>query len=104
MALNNRYEPSHPQGQVATYGLDYANIIPLGITLESATLTIETNTVPPVASSDFTLGSVTTDGRRVYCQLSGGVSSKDYRLTWQATDSLSNVWPRSCLLLVAATS
>ena len=104
MALNNRYSPSHPQGQVATYGLDFSNIIPLGITLESATLTIESNTVPPVAAADFTQGPVTTNGRRVYCKLAGGVAAKDYRLTWQATDSLNNVWPRSCLLLVAATS
>ena len=104
MALNNRYSPSHPQGQVATYGLDYSNIIPLGITLESATLTIESNTVPPQPSTDFTMGPVTTNGRRVYCQLSGGVAANDYRLTWTAADSLGNTWPRSTLLLCAATS
>ena len=104
MALNNRYIPSHPQGQVATYGLDFSNIIPLGIVLSSATLTIETNTVPPVASSDFSLGPVQTIGRRVYCQLSGGVAATDYRLNWNVVDSLGNSWPRSCLLLCAATS
>ena len=104
MSLNNRYLPSHPQGQVCTYGLDYATILPLGITLTGASLQIEYNTQPPTPASDFVVSGPTTTGRRVYCQLSGGISGKDYVISWSAQDSLGNTWPRSCLLLCAATS
>ena len=104
MSLANRYSPSHPPGQVSTYALDYSNILPLGIVLTGAALQIEYNTVPPTPSSDFTIGPVEANGRRVYCQLSGGVSGRDYRIGWGAQDSLGNLWPRTCLLLCAATS
>ena len=104
MALNNRYEPSHPAGQVLQYGLDFANLLPDGVTLSSATLGQFLNSVPPTSTNDFVLGPVTVTGRRAYAQLSGGVAGNDYRLTWTAYDSLGNVIPRTVLLLCAATS
>jgi len=105
MALNNRYEPSHPQGQTCTYALDFSNLIPLGVTLQSGLLTVLENSVPPVAApGDFLVGPVTLAGRRLYASLSGGVTAKDYRLQWAGVDSLGNNWVRTCLLLCAATS
>ena len=104
MSLANRYSPSHPPGQVSTYALDYSNILPLGITLSGAALQIEYNTVPPTPASDFVITGPTVSGRRLYAQLSGGLAAKDYRINWSASDSLGNTWPRSCLLLCAATS
>ena len=104
MALNDRYLPSHAPGQSCLYGLDFSNILPPGVTVQSGQLTIQTNVVPPAPSSDFTIGPVEANGRRLYANLAGGVSATDYRLTWTATDSLGNIWPRACLLLCAATS
>ena len=104
MGLNNRYLPSHPASQQCLYALDFANILPLGVTLASGALTVEYNTVPPLPQTDFTVGPVTATGRRLYASLAGGLSGKDYRLTWIGDDSLGNQWPRACLLLCAATS
>ena len=104
MALNNRYLPSHPAGQSCQYAIDLSAILPPGVTVQSGTLVIQLNTVPPAPSSDFTIGAVSPNGRRLYANLAGGASATDYRLTWTATDSLGNIWPRACLLLCAATS
>jgi len=104
MALNNRFLPSHAPGESNLYALDFSAILPPGVTVASAGLTIQLNTVPPTPTTDFTIGPVTTNGRRVYAELSGGVSANDYRITFAATDTLGNLWPRSALLLCAATS
>jgi hypothetical protein len=107
MALNNRYLPSHPAGSNALYGLDLSAILPFGVGLaQPARLDILYNTVPPTAAppTDFNQGALTLDGRRVYCQLQGGVAAKDYRLSWVVQDTLGNTWIRDCLLLCAATS
>jgi len=89
---------------VALYGLDFSNILPLGVTVENASVLIEYNTVPPAPQTDMTAGPVTLDGRRIYSQLSGGTSAKDYRITFTTQDSLGNTWIRTALLLCAATS
>jgi len=105
MSLNNRYLPSHPQGQSCLYCLDFSNILPAGVGITTGNLVIELNTVPPAsAGSDFIVGPVSVVGRRLYAQLTEGVSGRDYRLNWLALDSLGNAWPRTCLLLCAATS
>jgi len=104
MSLNNRFLPSHAPGAVAVYSLDFSAILPPGVGIASGALSIATNVVPPAPSSDFTVGPVTVNGRRLYAQLSGGVSATDYRLTFTANDSVGGVWPRTALLLCAATS
>jgi hypothetical protein len=104
MSLNNRYLPSHPQGQSCLYALDFANILPPGVGLTNASLEIQLNTVPPTPTTDFTQDPITVDARRLYCRLTGGVSARDYRLNWSGEDTLGNIWARSCLLLCSATS
>jgi hypothetical protein len=105
MALNNRYLPSHPQGQSCQYALDFSAILPPGVGLASGLLTLTSNTVPPApVPGDFVQGPVQINGRRLYASLSGGVTAKDYRLTWAGVDSLGNNWVRTCLLLCAQTS
>ena len=106
MALNNRYEPSHPAGQNILYGLDFANILPDGVTISplGAVISVQYNTVPPTNTTDLnaTIDSIT--GRRMYVRCQGGVAGNDYRLNYQILDSLGNQWVRTCLLLCAATS
>ena len=104
MSINNRYEQPHPAQQVCEYGLDFSTILPPGITIASGRLAQFTNQVPPQPTSDFTVSPVTATGRRLYAQLAGGVAGTDYQLTWIATDSENNVWPRTVLLLCASTS
>lgn len=104
MALNNRYLPSHPAGASATYALDFSNILPPGVGIASGGLGLEVNTVPPGPTVDFVVGPPVISGRRIYAQLTGGVAARDYRLIWNATDTVGNLWPRTCLLLCAATS
>src|SRR5215472_4922438 len=102
MSLNNRYTPSHPQGDNQMYALDFSNLLPPGVGIATGSLAIEYNTVPPTPQSDWTLGPPSVVGRRVYCQCEGGLAAKDYRLTWTVVDSLANQWSRACLLLCAA--
>lgn len=104
MSINNRYEQPHPATQVAVYGLDFSTILPAGVTISDVRLGQFFNTVPPSVSSDFTVGDLAPAGRRVYAQLAGGVSGKDYQIVWTATDSLNNIWVRTVLLLCASTS
>ena len=105
MSLNNRYMPSHAVGDSCLYALDFSNILPLGVGFEgSVGFEVEYNTVPPTGQSDFTVGPPYFVGRRIYAQLSGGASAKDYRLTFTGGDSLGNTWSRSALLLCSATS
>jgi hypothetical protein len=75
----------------------------VGIT--AGKLAIFTNTSPPnPADTDWTVSAVTWIGRTLYATLSGGITGTDYILTWTATDTQGNIWPRSSLLLVAPTS
>lgn len=104
MSINNRFTPSHPAGQSITYGLDFANILPQGVTLDGVQIGLYTNTVPPAPSSDMQQGEVAVVGRRAYTELSGGVAGTDYQVLFTATDNLGNTWPRTVLLLCAATS
>ena len=104
MSINNRYEQPHPAGAVIEYGLDFSTILPPGVTISDGRLAQFTNAVPPQPTSDFTASPVTTAGRRLYAQLAGGNAGQDYRIQWQATDSLGNIWLRTVLLLCAATS
>lgn len=103
--LSGRYRPPHPPFEVCTFMMDFSNVIPLGVGIASGTLDIHQNTVPPSeASSDWTIGPVKVRGRALYATLGGGVHGSDYRLSWYATDTEGNVWPRTGLVLVAATT
>ena len=126
MSISDRYLPPHPPGESSTYALDYSAILPPGVGLVSGSLSIVTNTnpvqpaqgtmrpgtvpsglwanTPAAASTDWTQGTVTTIGRRVYCSLSGGVEGTDYQFRWSAVDTLGNSWPRTCYVLCAQAS
>lgn len=104
MSINNRYYPPQPVGQSIVYGMDFSNILPPGVTLAQGTVGIQYNTVPPTTALDLTATDLPIQGRRLYATISGGTAGRDYRLTWQGTDSLGNTWFRTVLLLCAATS
>lgn len=104
MSINDRYEPSHPAGQVIAYGMDFSAILPPGVGIDQGTVLIQYNTVPPTSAFDLSATGLPVAGRRLYATISGGTAGRDYRLQWQATDSLGNIWFRTALLLCAATS
>ena len=106
MSLNNRYEPSHPAGQNILYGLDFANILPDGVTIQTVgtTVSVQINSVPPTNTTDLNPAIDSITGRRMYVRLQGGTAGTDYRVNFQALDSLGNSWLRTVLLLCAATS
>lgn len=104
MAISDRYNPPHPPGESSSYAYDFSPILPPGVGLVAGSLSIVVNTNPVQSTSDWTIGTVTTIGRRVYCPLSGGVEGTDYQLRWSCTDNLGNVWPRTAYVLCAQTS
>lgn len=104
MSLANRYVPSHPAGSSMVYSYDYSPILEPGSWITAAALAIAVNTAPPSDQSDFEQSEVGIIGRRLFAMLDGGVAGRDYRLEWRATDNRGNIWPRTALLLCAATS
>jgi hypothetical protein len=105
MPISRRYTPEHPPGESCKFGLDYSFLIPPGVGLTGGSVSLWTNLVTPTdASSDWSIGPVTVQGRTLYAQLSGGVEGKDYQVRWVATDTQGNSWPRTCLILCAQTS
>lgn len=105
MPISTRYKPEHPPTEVCSFGLDYSNVIPVGVGIESGTIQIFTNTATPrPADADWTVGAVNVTGRAIWANLSGGVLGTDYQLRWTATDTQGNVWPRTTLCLCADTS
>jgi hypothetical protein len=104
MPLSRRYTPEHAPGDQCIYGLDFSYLIPPGVGIASGALTIWTNTVAPVQSSDFTIGAINIIGRTLYANLAGGVDGTDYQVRWKATDTSGNVWNRTALVLCAETS
>jgi len=106
LGLQNRYLPSHPAGSTATFALDFSNILPPGVGIQSGALAIQKNTVPPsaIAPGEWTLTNITVEGRRIYATLFGGLAGTDYRLNWGAVDTVGGNWLRTVLLLCAQTS
>ena len=105
MPISRRYTPEHPPGESCNFGLDYSFVIPPGVGISRGTLVIYENTFDhPVASPDWSVGEVQVFGRTLYAFLSGGIDGRDYQLVWTAYDNLGNVWPRTVLVLCAATS
>jgi len=81
-----------------------AQVIPNGVGVSTVSLTIWTNTATPTLTADFVIGIPSIEGRVVYATLNGGVVGRDYQLRWVVTDTLSNVWPRTALLLCSTPS
>lgn len=105
MPLSRRFTPEHPPGESCSFGLDYAFIIPVGVTIVAGSLAIFTNTAAPApADDDWTVGPIEVRGRAIYANLTGGVLGTDYQLQFTAVDSSGNVWPRTTLVLCANTS
>lgn len=104
MPLSRRYTPEKPAAEDCLYGLDYSYVIPSGVGIASGTVEVWTNTVPPVQSTDWTIGAVNVRGRAIYARLSGGIEGKDYQIRWTAIDTDGNTWPRTCLQLCSQTS
>ncbi|HEX3524514.1 MAG TPA: hypothetical protein VHT52_20795 [Stellaceae bacterium] len=105
MPLSRRYQPEHPPGETSPFGMDFSAIIPVTVAITTGLLDIKTNTQPPVeAATDWTVSEIQVRGRVVYATLSGGKDGVDYILTWTAIDTQGNTWPRSGLILCAATS
>lgn len=105
MALTRRYEPPHAAGERVSFGMDFSQVIPEGIGITTSSLAIFTNTQPPIAAdADWSTGSSYTRGRAAFQILSGGKDGVDYLLQWTVTDTRSNIWVRTALILCAATS
>jgi hypothetical protein len=104
MPLSRRYTPEFSPGEKSIVGMDFSYVIPPGVGIVVGTLAIFTNGAPAAPSNDFTVGEVTVRGRALYASLSGGADGIDYQLRWSATDTQGNIWPRTALLLCAATA
>jgi hypothetical protein len=105
MPLSRRYTPEKAPGESSVFGMDFSYLIPVGVGISSGALAIATNTSPPVAADgDWTKGTVSVHDRTLYATLGGGKAGTDYQLTWTATDSNGNIWPRTALCLCALTS
>lgn len=104
MALSQRYQPSHPPGEVCAYAMDFSAIIPPGLGLTSGSLTILRNTNPTTAAPEFTVGTVGGQQRIMYAAAQGGTAGTDYQFQWTAVDTMNNTWVRTALVLCAQTS
>jgi hypothetical protein len=104
-ALSLRYHPPHHSEEVCTFGMNFDNVIPLGIGISSGTLQIQTNVVPPVdVTNAWIIDPIQVRNRALYATVNGGVTGTDYIFTWFATDTNGLIWPRSALVLCAPTS
>lgn len=104
MPLSRRYTPEHPPGESCLFGLDFSALIPPGIGIMSGALLIQINSNPPQTAPGFTASAVQVRDRVLYATLSGGIAGTDYLLTWTATDTEGNIWPRTAAVLCAPTS
>ena len=104
MALTRRYRPAIPPNEAASIGMDLTPILPPGVIITSATLTILKNTNPTQPTTDFTQGPTTINGRQAWANIVGGTPGTDYQFRWSLTDSQSNIWQRTALGLCATSS
>lgn len=105
MPLSRRYTPEFAPFEKSIIGYDFSPIIPPGVGIASGTLSIYTNTNPPVlVDTDFQVDSITVRGRALYCLITGGIPGRDYQFRWIANDLDGNTFVRTGLLLVADTS
>lgn len=104
-AGSQRYEPSHPPGEVCLFGMDFSFLLPMGVGIRFADLQIFNNTfLSPDVTTDFIIDPVTISGRQVWTRLQGGVEGSDYQLRWSITDTDGNVFPRTALVLCSNTN
>jgi hypothetical protein len=107
MPISRRYSPELAPGETAVFGMSFEYVIPRGVGIASGTLLLQSNTVPPGGVTEITAGPVSVQGRVLYATVTALPAAQlgaDTRLTWTATDSDGNVWPRTALVLCAATS
>lgn len=104
MAISRRYMPSWPPGEAAFIGMDFADVIPPGVALASAELSIVINRSPPQGQTDFAQAQPITLQRQAWCSISGGAEGQDYQCRWTVSDSRGHTWNRTALLLCAETS
>jgi hypothetical protein len=108
MPISRRYSPELAPGEVSVFGMSFEYVIPPGVGIVSGTLVIlSTFTTPPSVATDVTAGAVSVQGRVLYATVTALLaagSGVDLQLVWTATDSDGNVWPRTTLVLLAATS
>lgn len=104
--LTRRYIPSLAANEKSVFGIDYSDVIPLGVGIAAGTLDVFTNTVPPQDTTLLTMTAVTVRQRALYATITAkpGADGADFRLLWQATDTLGNIWPRTVLCLCSATA
>jgi hypothetical protein len=98
MPLSRRYTPEVAPGEQSVFGMDFSYVIPKGVGIASGTLAI--------APAGLTAGSVAVQARTLYATVTAPttVSGTDFTLTWSATDTDGNIWPRSAKVLCAPTS
>lgn len=101
--LSRRYSSFAP-GESSLFGMDFSFCLSPEAQVVSAALAVFTNTFAPTPALEWRVGPVMVRRSVVYAQLSGGLEGGDYRLRWTVTDSDGNVWPRTALVLVTATS
>lgn len=105
MPLTRRYTPEKPPEESAQFAMDFGFLIPPGVGIASASVSVWTNTPGDIQpSSDWTVGPVQVEGRIVFARLGGGIEGTDYQIRWLVTDTMNNVWPRTGLVLCAQTS
>jgi hypothetical protein len=106
MPISRRYAPEVAPDEVSVFGMSFEYVIPKGVGIASGTLDIFTNTVPPVDDGGLIPAPVAVQDRTLYATVTAkpAADGNDYQLTWTATDTDGNVWPRTALVLCAATS
>lgn len=106
MPLSRRYSPEIAPGESSVFGMDFSGLVPPGVGLANGSLAFQTNTQPPAATGNLTAGAVSVHDRMLYARVTAAAAAAggDFQLLWTATDTDGNVWPRTALVLCAATS
>ncbi|HMA72705.1 MAG TPA: hypothetical protein VKP67_14645 [Xanthobacteraceae bacterium] len=103
MSVSRRYHPEIAPGETSVFGFDFSPVIPVGVGIKAGTLDMARTDGGVV---DIDASAVTWIDRTLYATLTSGLDNAgfDYQLTWTATDTDGNVWPRTAMLLCALTS
>jgi hypothetical protein len=103
MPLSRRYHPEIAPGEESIFGMDFSPLIPVGVGIQSGTLHV---TRIGGEVTGITHGEVSWYDRTLYATVTADPTSSgfDYELTWTATDTDGNIFPRTARLLCAPTS
>lgn len=118
---SQRYRPPMAPGERSPVGMDFSNIVPVGVGIASCTLQIFTNTVPPVETDAGFEGSLTADFATImtfgqpqqiniedrFCWVwlnALDQTATDYQFLFEALDNSNAAWTRTALLLCTVTS